>query len=251
MRWAVLQKLWVPPRSHQPEWLDAEEIPADDLRGNLSDLRRLNRYLGSHWLLQRTLQRLWQTAGCPRSLRILDIGTGAGDIPAVLLRWGQRHGVQLRVVALDNHAGIIRYLRSSPLCPASLWYIQADGLCLPFQARTFDVVVCSTMLHHLTWQQGLTLLRNMAAVARYGVVLRDLVRHRLHYALARLLLPVLCRHPMTRHDGPLSVLRAYSVEEVRTMARLAGWVPACISLLLSYRFVLVYRPRIDEDPHGA
>jgi ubiquinone/menaquinone biosynthesis C-methylase UbiE len=100
--------------------------------------------------------------------------------------------------------------------------VQADGLCLPFHARTFDVVLCSTMLHHLDWQQGIALLQSMAAVARYGVVVNDLVRSWPSYYAARLILSLMACHAVTRHDGPLSVLRAYSVKEVREMARLAG-----------------------------
>jgi len=113
---------------------------------------------------------------------------------------------------------------------------------LPFRARAFDVVVCSTMLHHLDWQQGITLLHNMAAVARYGVVVSDLVRSWLHYYAARLVLSVIpCNH-VTRHDGPLSVLRAYSVGEVREMARLAGLAQVHVSTALGYRLLLVYVP---------
>jgi ubiquinone/menaquinone biosynthesis C-methylase UbiE len=120
--------------------------------------------------------------------------------------------------------------------------VQADGVCLPFRAQTFDIVVCSTMLHHLDWHQGIALLYSMAAVARHGVVVNDLVRGRLHYYAARLVLPVVARNHVTRHDGPLSVLRAYSVEEVREMARLAGLAHAHVDTTLGYRFVLVYVP---------
>jgi len=124
--------------------------------------------------------------------------------------------------------------------------MQADGLCLPFRARTFDVVVCSTMLHHLDWQQGITLLHNMAMMARYGVVVNDLVRSRLYYYAARLVLAVIPCNQVTRHDGPLSVLRAYSVGEVREMARLAGCTRVRVSTALGYRFMLAYGPPVEE-----
>jgi ubiquinone/menaquinone biosynthesis C-methylase UbiE len=138
-------------------------------------------------------------------------------------------------------------MHSVPSLPPSITFLQADGLCLPFRDRTFDVVVCSTMLHHLDWQQGITLLQNMAAVARYGVVVNDLVRSWLYYYAARLVLSVIpCNH-VTRHDGPLSVLRAYSVEEVSEMARLAGCVRVHVSTALGYRFVLVYETLVEDE----
>lgn len=246
MNWPALKALWLPRRSQQQEWLDADDIPARDLHENLDDLRWLNRYLGSHWLVLRAFQRLWREAGCPRHFRILDVGTGAGDIPEMLLRWGSRRGVRLTIVAVDNHCGVLQYVRSVRPPLSRLILVQADGVCLPFQARTFDVVVCSTMLHHLDWHQGIALLQSMAAIARYGVVVNDLVRSRLHYYAARLVLSVVARNHVTRYDGPLSVLRAYSVEEVREIARLAGLAQAHIYTALGYRFVLVYVP-----PAGA
>ena len=67
-------------------------FPAHDLHENLHDLRRLNRYLGSHWLLLTAFRRVWHGAGCPRELRVLDVGTGAGDIPEVLTALGAASG---------------------------------------------------------------------------------------------------------------------------------------------------------------
>jgi len=246
MSWSAFKTLWLPARSQQLEWLDSDDIPAQDLQRNLDDLRWLNRYLGSHWLLCTALQRVWRTVGCPRHLRVLDVGTGAGDIPAVLTRWGERRGVYIAVVAIDSHHGVLQYMRSVQSLPRSITCLQADGLCLPFRARTFDVVLCSTMLHHLDWQQGIALLQSMAAVARYGVVVTDLVRSRLYYYAARLMLSLMACHEVTRHDGPLSVLRAYRGGEVREMARLAGLTPVRVSTTLGYRFVLVYRPPAPE-----
>jgi ubiquinone/menaquinone biosynthesis C-methylase UbiE len=242
MSWPSFKTLWLPARSQQPEWLDADDIPAQDLQKNLDDLRWLNHYLGSHWLLCTALQRVWRQVGCPSHLRVLDVGTGAGDIPAVLTRWGERRRVHIAVVAVDSHLGVLQYMRSVQSLPQSITCLQADGLCLPFCARAFDVVLCSTMLHHLEWQQGITLLQSMATVARYGVVVTDLVRSRLYYYAARLMLSLTACHAVTRHDGPLSVLRAYSVGEVREMARLAGLTPVHVSMALGYRFMLVYEP---------
>ena len=246
MSWPSFKTLWLPARSQQPEWLDADDIPAQDLQRNLDDLRWLNRYLGSHWLLCTALQRVWRQVGCPSHLRVLDVGTGAGDIPAVLTRWGERRGVHIAVVAIDSHHGVLQYMRSVQSLPQSITCVQADGLWLPFRARTFDVVLCSTMLHHLDWQQGIALLQSMAAVARYGVVVTDLVRSRLYYYAARLMLAFMACHDVTRHDGPLSVLRAYSVREIREMARLAGLTPVRVSMALGYRFVFVYGPPAQE-----
>jgi SAM-dependent methyltransferase len=142
------------------------------------------------------------------------------------------------MVAVDYHAGVARYARSA--LPTSIAVLQADGLHLPFPAQTFDAVVCSSMLHHLDWHAAVALLRAMAAVSRYCVVVNDLRRSRLHYYLACGLLPAISRDRLTRHDGPLSVLRAYTAPEVRHMAHLAGLAEARVQTVLTYRWLLTY-----------
>jgi ubiquinone/menaquinone biosynthesis C-methylase UbiE len=158
------------------------------------------------------------------------------------MRWSQRHGVQLIVVAIDNHQSVIRYAHAALRGVPSIVLLQAEGRQLPFREQTFDFVVCSTMLHHLERQDGITLLRAMAAVARYGVIVNDLVRSRLHYYGAHGVLAVLSRNRLTRHDGPLSVLRAYSISEVRAMADAAGLHNAQVHQALGYRWLLIYTP---------
>ncbi len=231
---------WCLPRSEEPEWLDATTIPTADLRANLQELRQLNHYLGSCWLVCRAVQRLWQCAGRPRRWCVLDIGVGAGDIPLRLQRWGQKQGVEVTVVAIEAHAGVLQEARQVLQGHAAL--LQADGLQLPLHARSVDVALCSTMLHHLSWHDGVRLLRSMAAVARHGVVVNDLVRGWLPYYGARVLLALWARNRLTRHDGPLSVLRAYNTVEIRQMAQEAGCIGAQVWLALGYRVMLQYTP---------
>jgi 2-polyprenyl-3-methyl-5-hydroxy-6-metoxy-1,4-benzoquinol methylase len=227
-----------PPRSQQKELLDAPDIPISDLEENLDDLRRVNFFLGSRLLVLVTLRRLWRAAGAPAEWRVLDIGTGAGDIPAVLTRWSQEQGIRPTVVAIDQQWQVARYARAALLPPITV--LQANGLHLPFHPRSFDVVVCSHVLHHLDWQAGIALLRAMTTVARYGVVVNDLVRSWLPYYGAKFLLPFFSRNRLTLHDGLLSVLRAYRVKEVREMAQAAGLIDAQVRTVLMYRLLLVY-----------
>jgi hypothetical protein len=58
----------------------------------------------------------------------------------------------------------------------------------------------------------------MARVGRLGFVVNDLWRARFGVALVWLATRVLRCHPISRHDGPLSVRRSYSPEEIRALA---------------------------------
>jgi hypothetical protein len=62
----------------------------------------------------------------------------------------------------------------------------------------------------------------MSLVARFGVVVNDLLRRRLSLGLVWLATRLFRCHPISRHDGPLSVRRAYSRDELRALAEKAG-----------------------------
>jgi hypothetical protein len=62
----------------------------------------------------------------------------------------------------------------------------------------------------------------MTAAAAIAVVVNDLLRRRLSLALVWLATRLFCCHPISRHDGPLSVRRSYSSDELRALAARAG-----------------------------
>jgi hypothetical protein len=100
--------------------------------------------------------------------------------------------------------------------------IQADAAALPFRPRAVDIVTSCLTLHHLEPVQAVAGLREMKTAARIAVVVNDLLRHRLSLGLVWLATRLMRCHPISRHDGPLSVRRSYSRGELRTLAERAG-----------------------------
>ena len=62
----------------------------------------------------------------------------------------------------------------------------------------------------------------------------------------RLVQPVLARHPFTRHDGQLSIRRAYTPPELRALAAAAGLEGARVYTHWPWRMTLV----VDHPAHG-
>jgi SAM-dependent methyltransferase len=198
--------------------------PLDDeaaLRGNLRDLGRFNRWLGGTSASQRALDRLLAGRTVPHT--VLDVGTGAADIPLALLARGSRSGRTLRVTGVDSRPEVLDAARAiDPRLDRTpdLELVVSNGTRLPWPDRSFDVVHASLVIHHLEPAEALAFLREAARVARLGVVINDLVRARHHLIGTRVLLPLMTRNRFTRHDGPLSVRRAYTRMELRAL--LAG-----------------------------
>jgi ubiquinone/menaquinone biosynthesis C-methylase UbiE len=210
---------------------DAVELldgPLDDpaaLAGNLRDLRRINRWLGGSSLSAAAIDAL---SAHRAEMTLLDVGTGGGDIPRALLRWAERRGRRLSVVGIDSRPEVVAAARVAEPRDSSAGRLElhvGDGRSLPYPDRSFDVAHASLVLHHLAPPAASELLREMARVARLGVVINDLHRGRLGWLGAWLVGHLLTANRYTRHDAPLSVRRAYRAEEMSALLRAAGLTP--------------------------
>jgi ubiquinone/menaquinone biosynthesis C-methylase UbiE len=199
--------------------------PLDDrgaLVGNLRDLARANRRLGGIDLSARAIETL---APGLAPIAVLDVGTGAADIPLALIERGRAVGRVVRVTGVDNRPEVLEAATVvDPRITATreLTLHVADGRALPFSDDTFEVVHASLVAHHLDPEAARALFAEMGRVARLGVVINDLVRGRTTWLGAWLLARLATRNRLTRHDAPLSVRRAYSVAELTALLASAG-----------------------------
>jgi len=157
-------------------------------------------------------------------LSVLDLGTGAGDIPAALRSWGAARGTVVHTVGLERLRPAATLARSASL-PVALGCASA----LPFRTGAVDVVTVSQLLHHFDRDAAVRILREAARVARRGVVVADLVRSRTAAALFGLGARILGFDDHTRLDGVTSVGRGYAQDEVAVLFTEAGL--ACQSVV--------------------
>jgi len=205
------------------ELLDGPLDDLEELTGNLRDLRRINRLLGGRALSRRAVERLAGREDSP-SLCVLDVGTGAADIALDLRRMGAG-GRRVEIVAVDNRPEILAAAQSLEPRLRDAGGIRlelADGRELPYPDGSFDVAHASLVIHHLEPGEAVGFLREMRRVSRSGVVVNDLVRGRVFWAFAWAGTRLLTRNRLTRNDAPLSVRRAYSVDELRGLLADAG-----------------------------
>ena len=211
--------------ANTPELLDG---PLDDprvLEGNLRDLSRVNRLLGGVALSRRAVEALSPGS---EATTLLDVGTGAADIPVALMVGWRRAGRRLSVTATDDRQAVLDAavaLRPALARIGDLRLEIADGRRLPYSDGAFDLAHASLVLHHLEPAEGVALLREMRRVATRGVVINDLTRGWIAYASAWLLTRVATRNRFTRNDAPLSVRRAYTPAEMRALLAEAGLRP--------------------------
>jgi ubiquinone/menaquinone biosynthesis C-methylase UbiE len=245
--------------AHAPELLDGP-LDRGVLAGNLRDLARVNRRLGGVTLSRQALAALitgvhahrgagW-VATRPEAVRLLDVGTGAADIPEALIAWAGTNGIQLSVVAVDSRDEIVdlAYSRIGERADLRLQIARAERL--PFETRSFDVAHTSMVLHHLEPSDAVRLIAEMARVSRTGIVINDLDRTWWGWLGAWLGAHLLTRNRYTRHDAPLSVRRAYRPAQVAQLAARAGLVEvARMTGFMGHRYALAFVHAKLPDEH--
>jgi ubiquinone/menaquinone biosynthesis C-methylase UbiE len=134
----------------------------------------------------------------------------------------------VHVTAVDSRPEIVDAARRvSPDLgrTSNLTLAVADGRSLPYGDGAFDVAHASLVVHHLAGDDGVRFLRELARVARIGIVINDLERGWRPWLGAWLVLHALTRNPFTLHDGPLSVRRSYTRPEMRALLEAADLRP--------------------------
>jgi len=203
-----------------------------DLRDNLRDLARINAWFGGTHSILRAIDAL---PVMPRT--ILDVGCGGADVTRAVLQHLSARGSRARCVALDRSPRVLSYAAAAVRGCDEISTVQGDATALPFEAGAFDLVMCSLALHHLTPLDAVQALSEMARVGTH-VIVSDLRRSHTAWLAARAILPLITRNRFTLHDGPISVRRAYTPDEVRSMAEQAGWTRIAVRSAFGARLLL-------------
>ena len=180
----------------------------------LRDIRRVNFILGGTRVVVSEALNLTRHNSGP--LTLLDVGSGTGDIAQAVARALAGRGVSTRTIAVEQSfiLGIIAR-------PETDEVIAADALCLPVRDRSVDLVLCSQVLHHFDDHRARILIGELDRVSRVGVVIGELQRDAIASALFRAVAPALRLHPVTVHDGLLSIERGFRGPELRELVRSA------------------------------
>ncbi len=226
-----------PARLQQPELLDLGWGTPADVAANLAEMQRINDLLGGTRSLTRHLYPRLLVQLKPVTL--LDLGTGGAGLPHTIAHWARRVRLPLQILAMDWAGRNLSVAAGGSEAFPEIHLVQADALQLPVAPGQVDYVISSLFLHHLSPEQVLQLLRQSFRLAQRGLVMSDLVRGWLPYFAFQCVQPLFARHYLTRHDGLLSVRRAYTAAELLDLAHQAGLRGARVYTHFPWRMTLV------------
>ena len=222
------------------ELLDGPGVEYELLEKSLRDLSRMS------VMLTWTQQAVKQVAEIVeqrqlRAFSVLDVGTGAGNIPIALARWARSQQLQIEITASDLSEQVLIAARANCADFPEIRLEQQDALALTYADQSFDLVHCQGVLHHFSPDEAQMLLKELARVARHAVIVTDLQRGRSAYIAAWLMMRILKRNRITRLDGLASIRRSYIPSEVRALAEQANLRSAAVRTTFPVRQVLIWQ----------
>ena len=205
------------------EYLDSG-VPPAARAASLADVDRLNAWFGGHSLSLARVRRAAAAVPRERAVIVVDVGGGEGGFARRVVRWARRAGRRVRVLVVDHDATTAALAAAACADYPEISVVRGAAEALPLAAGAADVAHAALTLHHLDPAAAVVALREMRRACRGRVVVNDLARTRSALLLVWLATRVLPMHPVSRHDGPLSVRRAYAPAELSAFFAAAGLV---------------------------
>ena len=201
------------------ELMDREQPVSAELERDLERIRQLNRWFGSYRLVLSFIRHWIKPA---EKLRIVDLATGSGDIPRLIIDYARRINASVEIDALDRQPATLEIARSLSADYPEISYREAN--ILEWNAiKAYDITLCTLALHHFSNNDAARILGRCRETSKRFVLVSDLRRNFSLIAGVYLLTALIFREPMTRYDARLSAIRAFSFSEMRDLAIRAGW----------------------------
>jgi SAM-dependent methyltransferase len=217
--------LLVPPRRFDPTVLEIMDRPGNEeklLRADLHVLEGINHFLGGYRIPLLYLRKFSRSSSSPKPITILDLATGAADVPRAIAMWARSQRIDVAITAVDSNPEILRIAHENTVDWPEIRIEQQNLRALPYPAASFDVVLCSLALHHFSEVDAVAILRTINHIARGGWIINDLRRNRFAIGLSKLMAHTIITNPIARFDAPASCERAFTIPEWRAMAVRAG-----------------------------
>jgi SAM-dependent methyltransferase len=224
-------------RSTLGEWMDEEGVDYPTFQACLVDLAKANRWTLAHRPTLGFLARIHRGGLWPRGrpLRFVDVGAGHGDLVRAVDHWAARRGLAIELVGVDLNPWAARAAAAATAPGRAIRWVTADALAI---AEPADVIASGLFTHHLPDSAIVRFLTRMEAIAQIGWFINDLHRHPAPHAAFALLSNVMRWHPFVRHDGPISVARAFTPADWRRLIDEAGLSGAPIEVRWRFPFRL-------------
>lgn len=209
-------------RANGQEIMDDLHVSGVDLHRALRELESINYLLGGNYVTLNGLIQLLDQKQIAGEIHVVDVGCGSGDMLKLMRKLLERRKINATLTGIDANPNVITYAAAHTPAVCRIHYEVIDIFSDEFKIRRFDVVTGTLFFHHFTSPQLVAFFKRLKGQVTTGLIINDIHRHWFAYYAIKWLTKFFSRSPMVRHDGPLSVLRAFKRNDIVEILEKAG-----------------------------
>ena len=195
-------------RSKEEEIMDDLDMSGDILIDSLDKIATINQFLGGNQLTIKGVMQLLKGYPKNKTISIVDLGCGNGDMLRALSKVAKTKGYQFDMLGIDANQATIDYAIELSKNYKDIKYLKQDVLSAEFKAIEYDIALCTLFLHHFEDEVAFNLVESLEQKSKIGVIVNDLHRHPMAYHLFQLITLFVSNH-MMKEDGKLSIRKAF------------------------------------------
>ena len=206
-------------RSSEREIMDDMTMQGTELRRTLDLLASVNQWLGGNRLIMDGIGNMLSKVPKDRTVRILDLGCGNGDMLRRLHHFGKKKGYRFELLGIDANMDAVAYAEERSSGYDNVRFRALNVFSDEFSELEYDIAMATLFLHHFSDQEIASLLAGIHSRASLGILVNDLHRSRVAYALFWLI-SMFFGNELARNDGLVSIRRSFRRQELEKYASL-------------------------------
>jgi SAM-dependent methyltransferase len=205
-------------RNNLTQLMDSADTDFETFRACLVDLSKVNYLTLAYRPTLRFFEHLARSGRLPadRSITVIDVGSGFGDMVRKIDRWAVRRGFKVDLTGVDQNPLSARAAEEVTALGRPIRFVAANIFAYQPPSQV-DIVISSLMTHQMDDTSLIRFLSWMEANAAIGWFVNDLRRSALAYHLFYVTSRVLGFHEFVRNDGPISIACAFDVADWRRL----------------------------------
>lgn len=228
-------------RSHTPELMDDPNVPEDQLRLALKDIALVNKYLGGNAITIKALEELISLNPNKKVWRVIDFGCGDGEVLRQIATYFKNHSKEIQFLGVDINQKSIDRARIKSSEFTNLKFRTENILDIKGDALDCDVILCTLTMHHFSDEEILVFLKRFKKLAALAIIINDLHRSKIAYRLFQLFSGIFMKSKIAKHDGRISIARAFKKEELETYSKELAGTKSTIQWRWAFRYLWVIK----------
>ncbi len=214
-------------RSTEKEFMDDLSLDKKQIRTILKDITLANKWLGGNKITIKALERLFKEQP-KEKYTVMDIGCGDGSMLREVADHFREKHQNITLIGLDLNENSINIAKEFSRVYPNIEYKIQDVLTLKPEEYHCDILLCTLTLHHFSREQIQIFLKKFAQLTTIGIIINDLDRNKIGFALFKIFSRVFMKTAIAKHDGLVSIKSGFTKKD---FTMLYGAVPTMNSIV--------------------